>query len=112
VEAIAHVAIGIALSGKEVEVRKAANCFVAALPCAQVLSNQFRRSAETLIKDAKDKNLDAAALTYVEMTLTCVRFGLTEYTTPPNGLSIKLRIRMLPTLPGAEVAPMTATERG
>jgi hypothetical protein len=42
-------------------------------PQYEIHSNQFRRSAETLIKDAKDKNLDAAALTYMEMTLTCVR---------------------------------------
>jgi hypothetical protein len=42
-------------------------------PQYEVHSNEFRRSAETLIKNAKDKNLDAAALTYVEMTLTCVR---------------------------------------
>jgi hypothetical protein len=36
-------------------------------------SNDFRRTAETLIQDAKDKNLDAAALTYVELTLNCVK---------------------------------------
>jgi hypothetical protein len=42
-------------------------------PQYEIHSNQFRRSAEALIKDAKDKNLDAAALTYMELTLTCVR---------------------------------------
>ena len=42
-------------------------------PQYEIHGNQFRRSAETLIKDAKDKNIDAAALTYMEMTLTCVR---------------------------------------
>jgi hypothetical protein len=42
-------------------------------PQYEIHSNEFRRSAETLIKNAKDKNIDAAALTYVEMTLTCVR---------------------------------------
>jgi len=42
-------------------------------PQYEIHSNQFRRSAETLIKDAKEKNMDAAALTYVEMTLTCIR---------------------------------------
>src|SRR5262249_23034702 len=42
-------------------------------PQYEIHSNQFRRSAETLIKDAKDKNIDAAALTYMEMKLTCVR---------------------------------------
>ena len=35
-------------------------------------SNEFRRSLESLIKNAEKKNLDAAALAYVEMTLTCV----------------------------------------
>lgn len=36
-------------------------------------SNEFRRSLEGLIKNAEKKNLDAAALAYVDMTLTCVR---------------------------------------
>ena len=39
----------------------------------ELYSNDFRRHAETLMKNAKDKNLDAAALTYVELTLTCVK---------------------------------------
>jgi hypothetical protein len=39
----------------------------------EVHSNDFRRTAETLVKNAKDKNLDAAALTYVELTLGCVK---------------------------------------
>jgi hypothetical protein len=39
----------------------------------ELYSNDFRREADTLIKNAKEKNLDAAALTYVELTLTCVR---------------------------------------
>ena len=42
-------------------------------PAYELHSNQFRRSAETLIENARAKNLDAAALTYVEMTLTCVK---------------------------------------
>jgi len=36
-------------------------------------SNEFLRRAEALKKAAKDKNTDAAALAYVDMTLTCVR---------------------------------------
>jgi len=36
-------------------------------------SLDFRRSAEGLIEAAKKKNIDAAALAYVEMTLTCVK---------------------------------------
>jgi hypothetical protein len=36
-------------------------------------SNDFRRSAETMVTQAKNKNIDAVALAYVEMTLTCVK---------------------------------------
>jgi hypothetical protein len=36
-------------------------------------SNEFRRRTQTLMKNAKDKNLDACALSYVELTLTCVK---------------------------------------
>jgi len=42
-------------------------------PRYEVFSNQFRDNPEDLIKKAKDKNLDGAALTYVELTLTCVK---------------------------------------
>jgi hypothetical protein len=36
-------------------------------------SNELRRNAETLIEQAKGKNLDGAALAYVDITLTCVK---------------------------------------
>jgi GH24 family phage-related lysozyme (muramidase) len=36
-------------------------------------ANNFQRSAETVIEKAKDKNIDGAALAYVDMTITCVR---------------------------------------
>ena len=36
-------------------------------------SNEFRRNVQGLMKNAKDENLDACALSYVEMTLTCVK---------------------------------------
>jgi hypothetical protein len=36
-------------------------------------SNDFLHRAENLKKAAKDKNIDAAALAYVDMTLTCVK---------------------------------------
>ncbi|HEY7428024.1 MAG TPA: hypothetical protein VH682_27570 [Gemmataceae bacterium] len=36
-------------------------------------SNEFRRNVQGLLKNAKDENLDACALSYVEMTLTCVK---------------------------------------
>jgi hypothetical protein len=35
-------------------------------------SEEFRRTAELLAKSAREKNLDAAALTYVQLTLNCV----------------------------------------
>jgi hypothetical protein len=38
-----------------------------------LFSNQFRRISENLVKSAKDKNLDGAALGYVDLTLTCVK---------------------------------------
>jgi hypothetical protein len=39
----------------------------------QLFSNEFRRTAEDLVAKAESKNLDGAALAYVEMTLSCVR---------------------------------------
>jgi len=42
-------------------------------PRYEVCSNEFRRSVDDLIQKAKDKNIDGAALSYVEMTLACVK---------------------------------------
>jgi hypothetical protein len=42
-------------------------------PRYETHSNDFRREAEDLIKAAKEKNVDAAALAYVDLTLTCVK---------------------------------------
>jgi hypothetical protein len=42
-------------------------------PKYELYSNDFRRTAENLGQSAKDKNIDAAALHYVELTLTCVK---------------------------------------
>ena len=39
----------------------------------QMYSNDFQRQIEATQKAAKKKNVDAAALAYVEMTLTCVK---------------------------------------
>jgi hypothetical protein len=38
-----------------------------------LFSNEFLRTVENLRKAAKDKKVDAAALAYVDMTLTCVK---------------------------------------
>ncbi|MBX3415165.1 MAG: hypothetical protein KF708_20945 [Pirellulales bacterium] len=35
-------------------------------------SGEFRRTADALTKAAKEKNLDAAAIRYVELTMKCV----------------------------------------
>jgi hypothetical protein len=42
-------------------------------PEYQIYSKDFQRAAEQLARNARAKNLDAAALTYVELTLTCVK---------------------------------------
>ena len=42
-------------------------------PEYELYSNEFRRNARDLVRRAKEKNLDGAALAYVDMTLTCVR---------------------------------------
>ncbi len=42
-------------------------------PRYEMQSNDFIRAAENLVQKARDKNVDGAALAYVEMTLTCVR---------------------------------------
>ncbi len=55
------------------DISKQAQWRVLTTPLYQLYSADFQRSAETLSKNAKDKNLDAATLTYVELTLTCVK---------------------------------------
>jgi hypothetical protein len=42
-------------------------------PKYELYSNEFQRTAEDLAKSAKKKNIDEAALNYVELTLTCVK---------------------------------------
>jgi hypothetical protein len=42
-------------------------------PTYEVYSNEFRRITGELIKNAKKKNVDGAALNYVNLTLTCVK---------------------------------------
>lgn len=55
------------------DISKLAEWRVIRTPRYDVFSGEFQRSAQALIKHAKDKNLDAAALSYVEMTLNCVK---------------------------------------
>ena len=50
-----------------------AEWFVFRTPRYQMHTNDFQRSAETMIQRAKDRNVEGAALAYFEMTMTCVR---------------------------------------
>jgi hypothetical protein len=56
-----------------IEISKAAEWKAIKTARYELHSNDFRRTAETLVQNAKDKNLDGAALTYVELTLSCLR---------------------------------------
>jgi len=56
-----------------IEVSKQTEWRVLKTPQFELYSNDFRRVADNLAKNAKDKNLDGAALSYVELTLTCVK---------------------------------------
>jgi len=42
-------------------------------PRYETYSNDFRRNAEALVQSGKEKNLDAAALAYVDRKLNCVK---------------------------------------
>jgi cytochrome c556 len=81
-EASQKVLEGIALGdfdkiGKQadelISVSKQTEWRVLRTPQFELHSNDFRRVADNLAKNAKEKNLDAAALNYVELTLTCVK---------------------------------------
>jgi hypothetical protein len=66
-EKIAKHAEELILISKAVEFR------VHKTPQYELHSNDFRRNAENLVQQAKAKNMDGAALTYLEMTLSCVK---------------------------------------
>jgi hypothetical protein len=55
------------------DISKQAEWRVLKSPEYELHSNDFRRIADNLAKNAKDKNIDGAALNYVELTLTCVK---------------------------------------
>lgn len=64
----------IATNAEElIDISRAAEFRVLKTPRYEVYSKEFQQTAETLVKNAKDKNLDAAALSYVELTLICVK---------------------------------------
>jgi hypothetical protein len=74
-EGIAIADFGKITRGAEelIQISKTAEWRVLRTPKFEVHTNEFRRAADNLIQKAKDKNIDGAALAYVEMTLTCVR---------------------------------------
>jgi hypothetical protein len=64
----------IAANAEElIDISKQAEWKAVRSPRYEVYSNEFRRIADGLVKKAQEKNLDGAALSYVELTLTCVR---------------------------------------
>ena len=56
-----------------IRLSKSAEWKVLKTPKFELYSEDFRRHAGTMIEESKKKNLDGAALAYVELTLTCVR---------------------------------------
>lgn len=42
-------------------------------PTYEMFSADFQRAAQALVKSGREKNLDSAALAYVDLTLTCVK---------------------------------------
>jgi hypothetical protein len=54
-------------------ISKMAEWRVIKTPRYEMYSDEFQRNADDLVKKATAKNLDAATLSYVELTLTCVR---------------------------------------
>jgi hypothetical protein len=56
-----------------ITISQKAEWVVVKTPQYELFSNQFRKSAESMVKNAKAKNLDGAALDYVDLTMTCVK---------------------------------------
>jgi cytochrome c556 len=57
---------------KLVELSNKTNWYSRQVPEYELFLNEFRRNAEQLMDAGKRKNLDAASLAYVQMTLSCV----------------------------------------
>ena len=56
-----------------IQLSKTAEWFAIKTPKYELNSNEFRRAAEGLIAKSKAKNLDGAVLSYMDLTMTCVR---------------------------------------
>jgi hypothetical protein len=64
----------ITKGGEElIEISKKVEFQVHKTPRYEVRANEFRRAVEDLLEKAKEKNLDGATLSYMDMTLTCVK---------------------------------------
>jgi len=56
-----------------IQLSKTAEWMVLKTPRYELHSNEFRRAAETVLRKARAKNLDGAALAYFDMTMSCLR---------------------------------------
>jgi hypothetical protein len=68
-------------------IRKEAAWLVVKTETYDMWSKEFARSAELIVKAAKDKNLDAAKLHYLELTMTC--FNCHAYVRDLGDISLK-----------------------
>jgi hypothetical protein len=57
---------------KLVELSNKTNWYSRQVPEYELFLNEFRRNAQDLMKAGQQRNLDAASLAYVQMTLSCV----------------------------------------
>lgn len=56
-----------------IELTKTEEWLMHKTPRYEMHSNEFRRSAELLVRKSKDKNIDGATLAFFELTTSCVR---------------------------------------
>jgi len=56
-----------------IQISKDVSWLVIKTPRFEMHNNEFRRAAESVIKKAKDKNIDGVTLAYFEVTMSCVR---------------------------------------
>jgi hypothetical protein len=57
---------------KLVELSSKTNWYSRQVPEYELFLNEFRRNAQELMEAGQQKDLDAASLAYVQMTLSCV----------------------------------------
>lgn len=56
-----------------IELTKTEEWLMHKAPRYEMHTNEFRRAAETLVRKAKDKNIDGTTLAFFDMTMSCVR---------------------------------------